>query len=229
MLNGISSYNSVSALSATTSVATTKATETSQETAAVSANYDSYTVSDEAKVAMAMSEEAPEVEDTTTDVEVEDTDTDVEVEDTNTDVDVEEEVEEELDDGVEDYDDLMNGYNDQYNAISTADMKLTMMANQMNTFTTMMSVMNGDEDVNSASWINDAMTFSYAGKYLAKSADGSRGVQQNQSVDGSTERAPVEYNTYSTTEREDALSYDEILEKYEAEDSSSAFDAMMGK
>lgn len=245
-------YASASAYTAATTSAAPVSEETAQNQSsavAASPNYDTYTVSEEALAVM--SEAAEEAGDTdtaegdvetgttgstgTTDTTV-DTDTSVDA-DTTVDTDSkvedadeeaeEEEVEEESDDMFSDFNSGLDSTN-----LSSMDAKITLMANQMNTLTTLLNAMN-DEDgtgnVASESWVSDASTYSYAGRYLAQSAAGTTGVQQSalEQAEEKEDRV-IEYNEFNTTEREDTLSYDEILEKYEVEDANGAFEAMTG-
>lgn len=220
MLNGIQNSTSVSATYATSYVAPTQeeTTESSQSTG-VAANYDTYTVSDEAKAAMAMSAEASEdtaVGDVTTesgtnadvavgdtDIQVDDADGEVEVEDT--DEVEEEEVEEEPEAEVEGED--SSSYGNGY--ISSAEARMTLMSNQMNTLTSMFSALNGEStNIASEDWFSDAMTNKYAGKYLAKSAAGTHNVQQNDLTETESEKTEVSY-----------FDYDDVFAKADAEES----------
>lgn len=237
MTTGIQSGYSLTSMQATSY--TTATQEDSTEAAVVStgtesANYDTYTPSAEAIAVMSASEEVADttVEDTTVeDTTVDDTKVeDTTVEDTTVeDTEVEDSEEEELPSESDSLDSLVDDYASSYEVLSGTEMKLTLMANQMNTLTTMLNVMNGDDDLYSQSWINDASTFNYAGKYLAKSAAGTHDVQLNQESAESTVAAEKSYNEYSTTEQEGALSYEELLEKYEVDNAADAADAVLGK
>lgn len=198
------------------------------------ANFDTYTMSEDATayLASAMSEVAEEEEVTgTTDTTVEDLLVEEEVADADTKVEVEEEVEEEEVDVEEEptIDDLMEDLDSSYSTMTTAEVSLIKMTNQMNTLTAMLNAASDDAThVSAESWVSDASTYSYAGKYLAMSAAGTHGVQQDSSTTTETESVAKDYNEYSTTGADAVLSYDELLEKYEAEDSTALGNALLG-
>lgn len=192
-------------------------------------NRDTYTPSEEAIAFMSASEESSDAvgdsEDAVVDgdVSVDDTvvdgstsddvvendstvDTDVEVEDSEEvvpeeDVEVEEEAEEE-----ESVEDPLDSLSQSYSDYDWNEVKLSTLSNQWNTMSSMLNALSNTtsenlQSVASESWVNDASTFNYAGRYLAKSAAGTHGIQQQQAAaaETTTEKSEIEYNDFSMT------------------------------
>lgn len=87
------------------------------------------------------------------------------------------------------------------------EVKLNQLSNQWNTMTSMLGALNNSaadnlKSLSSESWVSDASTFSYAGRYLAKSAAGTLGVQLDATSSLTTteteeESSSIEYFDYT--------------------------------
>lgn len=134
---------------------------------------------------------------------------DIEVEqgaDVAVDEDVEVEPEEELgaDTEVEPEDDLGSDDLFEFSDIDMATMRTSLMNNDLAVLDSMMTGLNNASRQNTnivqtEDWFSDALTFSYAGKYLANSAAGVYGNQDTE-TDYTTPtqeaRAPIDYHDY---------------------------------
>lgn len=236
-----STVASVYSSTAATAVSAVSETEESSSTAtAQTPVYDTYTVSEEALAAMAAEESTEEVDTDTTVQDETGTDTDLDL-DAQVEVEEEAELEEvedleeeaEVEEEVEEEEDLVPSIGTSYADIQDMDYRMLLMSSKMDTLTTMLSSLGNTASENlanlsSESWVNDASTFSYAGKYLAMSAAGTHGVQQSTSSTTEVEEEVAkEYFDYEEN-GSSTLSYDEILEKYETDSASGAFGAITG-
>lgn len=182
-MTGIQNLQSTTYTYAAQSVASVAETEKNTE-ASVStvASYDSYTPSDAALATIADTE----AEDTT-------------VEDTTVEADKEVETDDEVvEDEKEDSSDTYGSYSDfSLSGMDSANMKISMMTSQHNTLATMLNTLNvGNDSVTNQSWFADALTFSYAGKYLANTAAGNYGPQDD-SEETTEVESTIEYNNYN--------------------------------
>lgn len=126
---------------------------------------------------------------------------------TETDKDSVEDEEDEQDD----LQDLWSGYSDfQLGAMDKANMKITMMTTQFNTLASMLNNLNaGDNSISNQSWFADALTFSYAGKYLANAAAGNVANKNDSSEDSEVSRVdPENYNNYNLNGYESSTTED---------------------
>lgn len=205
---------------AASAVSEEEVAESSSSSTSTVSNQDTYTPSADAIAYLAeesvatVSEESSDVvgdittEDVTTeDVTTEDVTTEDVVEDEVVE-DVEDVEDEVVEEEVEEEEDVLEGLESlsTYSDLSGMDLKLTLMANNMNTFVSMLSALNADSasdnlsSLHNESWVSDSSTFSYAGRYLAKTAAGTTNVQLSAQEEAQEEaKREIEYNNYSMT------------------------------